>query len=83
MATLRVKNVPKDLYEALRRKARASHRSIGAEVLAVLEESIPTEKELKARRKLLRKFNRMSSQKRRSGSPYPSAEEMHREDRAR
>ena len=50
MATLYVENIPKDLYEALRGRAKARRRSIAAEVLALLEENIPTQKELKARR---------------------------------
>ncbi len=83
MATLYVENLPKDLYEALRRQARERHRSIAAEVLALLEESIPTEKELKGRQELLRKLNRITAKKPRSSGVYPSTEEMQREDRAR
>lgn len=83
MATLYVENLPKDLYEALRRQARERHRSIAAEVLALLEESIPTEKELKARQELLRRLNRITAKKPRTGGVYPSTEEMQREDRAR
>ena len=49
MATLYVENVPDDLYEALRSRAKARRRSIAAEVLALLKENIPTEQELKAR----------------------------------
>lgn len=83
MPTLYVENVPKDLYEALRGRARDRHRSIAAEVLALLEESIPTKKELKARRQFLRELEKMRSQKVRSLGPFPPAEEMQREDRAR
>jgi plasmid stability protein len=83
MATLYVENVPRDLYEALRRQARERHRSIAAEVLALLEESVPTQKELEARKELLRKLNRISSKKPHSGRVYPSTEEMQREDRGR
>ena len=45
MATLYVENVPDDLYEALRSRAKARRRSIAAEVLALLEENIPTAKD--------------------------------------
>jgi hypothetical protein len=41
--------VPPDLYEALRKQAKKNHRSISAEVIALLEQFIPTEKELKRR----------------------------------
>jgi len=54
MATLCVKNVPDDLYEALREGARANGRSIAAEFRALLEESYPTKKELKARQVFFR-----------------------------
>ena len=49
MATLYVENIPDDLYEALRSRAKARRRSIAAEVLALLEENVPTARELKAR----------------------------------
>lgn len=83
MATLYVENVPKDLYEALRGRAREHHRSIAAEVVALLEESIPTEKELKARQGFLRNLERMRSKGSLSSAPFPSTEEMQRQDRAR
>ena len=83
MPTLYVENVPKDLYEALRSRARGRHRSIAAEVIALLEESIPTEKELRARRAFLRKVERIRSENSRSSGPFPSTEEMVREDRER
>jgi plasmid stability protein len=83
MATLYVENVPKDLYEALRGRARARRRSIAKEVLALLEESIPTQEELKARQALLHKLDRMRSKHLRSRRAFPSTEEMQREDRVR
>ncbi len=82
MPTLYVENVPKELYEALRGRARERHRSIASEVLALLEESIPTAKELKARQELLLKLER-KSKRRCSGALVPSTEEMQREDRSR
>ena len=39
MATLYVENVPDDLYEALRKRARGQRRSIAAEVLQLLEQN--------------------------------------------
>lgn len=83
MPTLYVENVPRELYEALRGRARAQRRSIAAEVLALLEQNIPTEKELKARREFLRKLKQMSSGKLSSRDSFPSTEEMQREDRTR
>ncbi len=83
MATLYVENVPEDLYEALRSRARQHRKSIAAEVLILLEENVPTAKELKARRDFVRRMQRMRSQSPGSRGPFPSAEEMQREDRVR
>jgi plasmid stability protein len=82
MATLYVENVPDNLYEALRRRAREHRRSIAAEVVSLLEENIPTEKELRRRRALFDKIQRLNSGKR-PGGVFPSTEEMIREDRDR
>jgi DNA polymerase sigma len=83
MSTLYVENVPKELYEALRGQARQRNRSIAAEVLSLLEESIPTKKELKARQEFLRKLERIASKNASSREAFLSTEEMQREDRER
>ncbi len=83
MPTLYVENVPKELYEALRRRARSRRRSIAAEVLALLEENVPTPQELKARQDLLRKLVRMRTKRTNFSRVFPSTEEMLREDRER
>ena len=83
MATLYVENIPKELYEALRRRAREHRRSIAAEVLALLEESIPTQRELKSRQEFLHRLERARFRKPLVGRSFPSTEEMQRADRAR
>ena len=83
MPTLYVENVPKDLYEALRGRAKQRRRSIAAEVLALLEQNIPTQKELKARREFLRRLKQIGSGKLNGGDSFPSTEDMQREDRIR
>ena len=83
MATLYVENVPDDLHEALRSRAKARRRSIAAEVLALLEENVPTAQELKARHEWVRKLERLRKQQTGSGRRFPSTEEMIREDRER
>jgi plasmid stability protein len=83
MATLYVEKIPDQLYAALRKRARSRRRSIAAEVLELLEESIPTDKELKARTQLLRKLAGMRSKEPPADSPRLSTEEMQREDRER
>jgi len=83
MATLYVENVPTDLYEALRSQAKARRRSIAAEVLALLEENVPTARELESRHEWVRKITRLRKTQEASGQALPSAEEMIREDRER
>lgn len=83
MATLYVENVPEELYEALRARARSKRRSIAAEIVALLEETIPTASELKARREFVRRLERMRARPARNRGHFQSTEEMQREDRAR
>jgi plasmid stability protein len=83
MATLYVENVPDDLYEALRKRARKNRKSIAAEVIALLEQNVPTEEELARRSKLVRQIMRIRSRPPLSPGPFPSTEEMIREDRER
>jgi plasmid stability protein len=83
MATLYVENIPDDLYEALRSRAKARRRSIAAEVLALLEENVPTARELRSRHEWVRKLARLRKRDAGSDRTFPSAEEMIREDRER
>ena len=83
MATLHVKNVPRDIYAALRKRAKSNQRSIAAEVRALLKENVPTARELKARHEYVRKILRLRAKQSKSTGPFQSAEEMIREDRER
>ncbi len=83
MATLYVENVPEDIYKALRERARKNSKSIAAEVISLLVQNIPTAEELRRRRQFARKLKQISSQEPLSPGPFPSAEEMIREDRER
>ena len=83
MATLYVENVPDELYDALRERAKLHRRSITAEVLDLLENNVPTENEFKRRADLLRKLDRLSASMKRVRGEFPSAQEMVREDRSR
>lgn len=83
MATLYVENVPDELYEALRKRARENRKSITAEVLALLEQHIPTARELRSRREFIRRLQRLRAQPSPASGPFPSTEEMVREDRSR
>jgi plasmid stability protein len=83
MPTLYVENVPRDLYEALRMRATERRKSISAEVIALLEENVPTAKELASRRELLNQARRIRARRPRARGPFPSSEVMQREDRRR
>jgi plasmid stability protein len=83
MATLYVENVPDDLYEALRERARQQRKSIAAEVLSLLAENVVTAAERKARKQFLRQAQRLRAQRPRSNAVFPPSEELQREDRER
>jgi plasmid stability protein len=83
MPTLYVENIPDELYEALRGRARQHRNSIAAEVLSLLAENIPTASELKSRREFLGRIRRWQAKRPRSRGPFPSSEEMQREERRR
>jgi len=83
MATLYVENVPDKLYRALRDRARRHRKSIAAEVVALLEDNIPTPAELKHRRQFLDLVRRLRARKPPASGPFPTTEQMQREDRQR
>ena len=83
MPTLYVENVPKNLYEALRARARRNRKSMAAEVLALLEENIPTAEELRSRKDFLQRVQSLRARKPRSAGTFASCEEAQREDRSR
>lgn len=83
MRTLRIYDVPKGLYEALRKRALNKKRSIGAEALSVLEENVATEAELRRRRDFFREALRLQRRKPRTGGAWLSTEEALRKDRKR
>ena len=82
MPTLYVENVPTELYESLRARARSNRRSISAETLSLLEQSVPTATEIRRRAAFYRRIQRLRPRK--TWNPRgPSAEELLREDRER
>jgi len=83
MATLYVENVPDDVYKALRKRARRNSSSIAAEVIALLKQFVPTEAELQRRREFYDRLAELRSKPPLTPGPFPSAEEMIREDRER
>jgi plasmid stability protein len=83
MPTLYVEKVPDELYKALRERARQNRKSIAAEVITLLEKSVPTAKELARRKELLQRVRKLRARPSGATGPYPTSEEMQREDRLR
>ena len=76
MPTLYVENVPKDLYEALRARARKNRSSIAAEVISLLEQFVPTSEELRRRKSAFEDLLRIQASIPPGPGPFLSAEEM-------
>ena len=81
MPTLYVEDIPDDLYQALRKRARSQGRSVAAEVRALLAENIPTERELRKRRDFMTRLDSLRSTVQRFEGSFPTTEEMIRDDR--
>lgn len=83
MPTLYVENVPEELYNALRQRARQHRTSISAEVLALLNDNVVTASERRARQQFFRAAERLRSESTASPGPFASSEQLQREDRTR
>jgi plasmid stability protein len=83
MATLYVENVPDELYEALRSRAKQNRKSIAGEVISLLEDTLPTAAQLKKRKKFLDYVLQLKKNAPPTPGRFPSSEEMIREDRER
>lgn len=83
MPPLYVENVPEDLYEALRARAQQNRRSVAAEVIDLIKFQVPTEDELRRRQEIFDRIMEIRSLPSPGKGPFPSAEEMIREDRER
>ena len=83
MPTLYVENVPADLYAALRKRAKQNRTSIASEVISLLKQNVPTTADLKRRKEFLDYVLRLKETSPPASGPFPSAEEMIREDRER
>ena len=70
------------LWRRLKR-ARENRKSIAAEVISLLERNIPTAKELQGRREFYKRMAELRARQPESPGPFPTTEEMIREDRDR
>jgi antitoxin FitA len=41
MVTITVKNIPEELYERIKRQAKANRRSVNSEIISIFEQAIP------------------------------------------
>ena len=83
MPTLYVENVPEALYEAIRARAKNNRKSIAAEILELLAETVPTADELARRQEFGAWARSMRSGRAKTPGVFPATEEMQREDRNR
>ncbi len=83
MATLYVENVAEEIYAAIRERAKRNRRSIAAEVLEALAREFPGARELSRRRAAFRRALQLQAAAPAGPGPFPTAEEMVRELRAR
>ncbi len=83
MPTLYVENVPKPLYEALRRQAKAQGKSMAAEVIEILKQQVPTAAARARQSAALERLLEIGRQPPPGPGPFPTTEEMLREDRNR
>ena len=83
MATLYVENVPKDLYEALRARARKRRTSIAVEMIELLKDNFPTTAEIQRRKRAYEQLLSLQDRAPVGPGPFPTTEEMIRQDRDR
>jgi len=83
MPTLYVENVPEDVHQALRKRAKTNGSSMAAEVLAILRQSVPTEAELRRRKEFYERMAEFRAKPPLPPGPLASSEEVIREDRER
>jgi plasmid stability protein len=83
MATVYVENVAEEVYAAIRERAKRNRRSIAAEISEVLAREFPGARELSRRRAAFRRALELQAEAPAAAGPFPTAEEMVRELRAR
>jgi plasmid stability protein len=83
MPVLYVENVPKELYEALRARARKRRTSTAAEMMELLKANFPTAAEIQRRKRAHEQLLSLQDRAPLAPGPFPSTEEMIREDRDR
>lgn len=83
MPTLHVRNMPDELYNQLQQRAEAEHRSLNAEVVLLLEQSLAADKARATQADLLGRMRRHRQAFRPADIGAPDSVELLREDRER
>lgn len=83
MATLHLENVPEDLLEAIQNRASEEKTTVEAAVLQILSKMFPTKSQLAVRQDRMKRFLELQRVSSPGEGPFPSAEDMIREDRNR
>jgi antitoxin FitA len=88
MATLYVRNLPDDLYAKLQELAASQHRSINAQVITLLKQSLATERQPRVdheQQNVIKLLEESRSRRRVNPADFglPDSTEMIREDRDR
>lgn len=83
MPILHVRGVPQELYDDIKRRAVLEHRSLSAEVIALLERGLAAPERESSMKEWLEKARRFREEMEAKYGPYegPSGADMIREDR--
>ena len=83
MPVLYVENVPKELYEALRARARKRRTSVATKMIELLKDNFPTAAEIQRRKRANEQLLSLQDRSPVGPGPFPRTVEMTREDRGR
>lgn len=83
MPILHVRNVPERIYKRLQQSAETQHRSLSAEVVALLDEALDAEETHAAQANVLDRMHRHRHTFRPAEVGVPGSIELLREDRDR
>lgn len=83
MTILHVRGVPENLHRKLKKRAKASKRSLSAEVIVLLNEVLEQEARAEQIREVIARIDRIRATTRPPGKGEPTSVEMLREDRSR
>lgn len=83
MPALYIQNFPEDTYAALKREAKQHHTSMSALVIDALSTLFPSDEVIAARWAAHRRLSELQKLPSPGDGPFPTAEEMIREDRQR